>query len=436
MDTKRHLFWLYEQLPELVHKGLISPEQKDAIQSHYGPAHSGPAYNWAFIVISIIGALLVGGGIILIFAYNWDELSRTWRTVLSIAPLVVGLIIYSYMLFRQRHSIAWVEGSATFLMLMLAASIALVSQTYNIMGTTEDFLITWLLPSVILLYLAPSSLCAIIYYIGIANWAVEMRGSESVWYWALLAAGVPHFVWAWRKNERLRYVLTGWALVLTFPFGWFGTIEPEILLYGFWGTALVLGLMYLLESFPSAETHVSPAFQPLRTFSVIAVFVFLMTLTYWDDYDPVVIEQLWKGGGYAAWAVRVNVAVWVAILAGYAWQFARQARQLPLQGVLPAVFPLFLLLLMLIGPAVGDGLPRFLANVFLLLWGVSYLYSGIQHSRMGLVNLGMLIVLMLIAFRFFDTEWSYLAKGIAFVLLGVAFLMVNWGLSKRLKQAG
>lgn len=95
-----------------------------------------------------------------------------------------------------------------------------------------------------------------------------------------------------------------------------------------------------------------------------------------------------------------------------------------------------MLLLLLIGPAAGDGLPRFLANVFLLLWGVSYLYPGIQHSRMGLVNLGMLIILTLIAFRFFDTEWSYLTKGIAFVLLGIAFLTVNWVLSKRLKQAG
>ena len=436
MDTKRHLSWLYEQLPELVDKGLISPAQKDAIQSHYGPAQSGPAYNWAFIVISVIGALLVGGGIILIFAYNWDELSRAWRTVLSIAPLAVGLAIYGYVILRQRQSIAWVEGSATFLMLMLASSIALVSQTYNIMGTTEDFLITWLVPSIILLYLAPSSLCAIIYYIGIASWAVEMRGSDSVWYWALLVAGLPHFVWAWRKNEHIRYVLTGWALVLTFPFGWFGTIEPQILLYGFLGTALVLGLMYLLESFQSGEKHVSPALQPLRTFSVIAIFVFLMVLTYWDDYNPVSVEQLWKGSGYATWAVRINLAVWVALLAGYVWQLAGRARQLPLQGILPAVFPLFLLLILLIGPAETHWIPRLLANVFLLLWGISYLYSGIQHSRMGLVNLGMLIILMLIAFRFFDTEWSYLAKGIAFVLLGVAFLTVNWLLSKRLKQAG
>lgn len=92
--------------------------------------------------------------------------------------------------------------------------------------------------------------------------------------------------------------------------------------------------------------------------------------------------------------------------------------------------------MLLIGPAENHWMPRLLANVFLLLWGISYLYSGIQHSRMGLVNLGMLIILMLIAFRFFDTEWSYLAKGIAFVLLGIAFLTVNWLLSKRLKQAG
>lgn len=434
MDTKRHISWLYEQLPGLVEQGILSEEQSEKIKSRFGPVETGPAYNWAFLTISVIGALLVGGGIILIFAYNWENLSRGWRTVLSIMPLALGLIIYGYVLLLRRQSVAWVEGAATFLMLMLASSIALVSQTYHIMGTTEEFLLSWLVPGVLLLYIAPSSLCAIIYYIGIASWATETSGSDSVWYWALLAAGLPHLLWAVRrKEEPIRYRLLGWALALTIPFGWFGTVEQPILLYGFWGSAVVLGLMFLVESLGPPARHSNPVFQPFRTFAVVAVYVFLLVLTYLDDYKPVSIEQLWKGNGYAPWAVWTNLAVWIALAGSYVFMLGRRWKELPVQGRLAALFPAFLLLLLLAGPYADDWLPRLAANAYLLAWGVAYLYSGIRYTRMGLVNLGMLIILSLIAFRFFDTDWSYLAKGIAFVGLGLAFLGGNWVLSKRVK---
>ena len=435
MDAKRHIAWLYEQLPGLIEQGILTEEQSENIKARFGAAEVKPAYNWAFIIISIIGVLLVGGGIILIFAYNWENLSNAWRTVLSILPLVLGLAIYGYMFMRRRQSVAWVEGAATFLMLMLASSIALVSQTYHILGSTEEFLLTWLVPGVVLLYLAPSSLCAIIYYIGIASFAAESRGSGSASYWFLLAAGIPHLIWAWRRMEEpIRYRLLGWALALTFPFGWFGAIETPIVLYSFWGTAAVLGLMFLLEPFSKPEAHVNPVFQPFRTFAVVATYIFLMVLTYWDRYDMVAVEQLWQGDRYAPWAAAINFIVWLVMVGSYIFLLARRFRSLSVQGYFAALFPVFLLLLLFAGPHTEGWVPRLAANVYLFAWGLAYLWSGVRYSRMGLVNLGMLITLALIAFRFFDTEWSYLVKGLAFVGLGLAFLGGNWALSKRVKS--
>lgn len=435
MDTKRHIEWLYEQLPKLAEQGILSEEQSEKIKVYFDSVETRPAYNWAFITIAVIGALLIGGGIILIFAYNWDDLSRFWRTVLSFLPLLMGLAIYGYVLFRKRQSVAWVEGSSAFLMLMLASSIALVSQTYHILGTTEQFLLTWLLPGVLLLYLMPSTLCAIIYYIGIASWAVETRGSESVWYWALLAAGLPHLLWALRRtSEPVRYRLLGWALVATIPFAWFATIEDSLELYSVLGSAMVVGVWYLFEKFAAPDRHVNPIFQPFRTFAIVSIYIGLMILTYVDNYYPIDWKQLWLGKNYAPWAAIVNFIVWIGVLAGYIFMLVRRATSLPLHGYFAALFPVFLLVLMVLSPQTGDWTPRLASNVYLLAWGIAYLYSGIQYSRMGLVNLGMLIILVLIAFRFFDTEWSYLSKGIAFVLLGSAFLGVNLYLSKKLKR--
>ena len=45
--------------------------------------------DFEIIVEVVFGALLVGGGVILVLAHNWAELSRASRAVLSLAPIVL-----------------------------------------------------------------------------------------------------------------------------------------------------------------------------------------------------------------------------------------------------------------------------------------------------------------------------------------------------------
>ncbi|MFE3848616.1 DUF2157 domain-containing protein [Flavobacterium sp. LB3P45] len=41
-------------------------------------------------VFGILGVILVGLGVILVFAHNWDTLSRVTKTLLSFLPLLTG----------------------------------------------------------------------------------------------------------------------------------------------------------------------------------------------------------------------------------------------------------------------------------------------------------------------------------------------------------
>jgi hypothetical protein len=77
-----------------------------------------------------------------------------------------------------------------------------------------------------------------------------------------------------------------------------------------------------------------------------------------------------------------------------------------------------------------------LANAFLFGYGLFYIKTGIQKHQMTFVNVGMLFISALIIARFFDTDWSFVIKGIAFVLLGIGFLSVNVLLSRKLKAIG
>ena len=80
-----------------------------------------------------------------------------------------------------------------------------------------------------------------------------------------------------------------------------------------------------------------------------------------------------------------------------------------------------------------ESLAIVLANIFLFGYGIFYVKTGIQKQRMALVNVGMLFLSATIIARFFDTDWSFVIKGVAFVILGIGFLSVNLILSKKLK---
>ena len=106
------------------------------------------------------GALLIGTGIIVILAHNWTQLSRPVRALLSFVPLLTGQALCAWTLLRKRQSLAWREGSTTFLTLAIGASLALISQTYQISGSFSRLLLAWTLLALPLAYLFSSGVSA------------------------------------------------------------------------------------------------------------------------------------------------------------------------------------------------------------------------------------------------------------------------------------
>lgn len=432
-EKKKYVRWLYEQLPLLKDKGIISAEQAEAIRDYYGPVGDKP--NWATTIIAILGALLIGGGIILIFAYNWDDLSRAWRTVLSFAPLVLGQLLYAYAFFRRSGSPAWVEGASTFLFLMIGACIALISQTYHIAGELDQYLLSWALLSIPLLYLMNASLPALLYLVGIAWWVTLKEGldSASVYYWGLLAAAVPHLIFNLRpERSPLRRNVLGWGLTLTLSVAWWWVIEPEIRAYSLVGTALLLSSFYLLGRHlqPERQTMVR---MPFRTVAIAGMYIFLLVLTFRLEFDANTFSMLLNGLDYDPWAARINLVVLVGLSVAYIYLFLTGVTNRGPVEQSAALFPFVIIFYVLIQTAGSLRPAMVLANLGALGFGVAFLVSGFRDHHMGRVNIGLLFILLLAAVRFFDTDWSYVVKGVAFVLLGIVFLGANWVFSKEVK---
>lgn len=435
MAHPRYLRWLYEELPELIAKGILTEEQAAKIKANYGEVEQRPAFNLGFLVAGTLGALLVGSGILLIFAYNWEDLSLAWRSVLSFAPLIIAQLFYGYAFFYRRGDVAWAEGASAFLMLMVAASIALVSQTYHIWGEPETFLWSWMILSVPLMYLMNSSLVTIIYLIGATSWTMQVSNEDSIWYWLLLALAMPHLIYNWRKRtQALRRDALGWTLAITFIFGWFGTIETHLAEYSLVGTMLVISGFYALGRVLFPNRLQSFVTRPFQTFAVITSFIFLLILTY--DYINVPdfqIKTLVLGYRYPAWAGIINFVILLLLSGSYIYLIIKDFSIRKMVDHFATLLPVLGILALFINRVGGEWISIVLANAYLMAWGIFYLIGGIEERRMPWVNIGLFFILALVTVRFFDTNWSYLVKGIIFVILGASFLATNIILSRRLK---
>jgi len=98
-----------KDIPELVKAGVISAETADKIRAFY-QEKEGQSNHRLFIVFGILGAILVGLGMVLIIAHNWDELSRMTKTGLAFLPLLLGQGLCGYALLSKQESVAWRES--------------------------------------------------------------------------------------------------------------------------------------------------------------------------------------------------------------------------------------------------------------------------------------------------------------------------------------
>jgi len=109
---------IQNELSKLVADGVISNEVADKISQYY-QEKGDQSGNRLFAIFGVIGALLIGLGLIMLVAHNWDNLSRGIKTGLSFLPLIVGQILCGYTLLKKPNNTTWIEASTTFLILAI-----------------------------------------------------------------------------------------------------------------------------------------------------------------------------------------------------------------------------------------------------------------------------------------------------------------------------
>ncbi|MFL5729999.1 MAG: DUF2157 domain-containing protein [Cytophagaceae bacterium] len=427
MSREKEIKWLYHELPVLVEKGIIPEESASRLKEYYGPEPAKPHSNLVFVITSVLGALLIGAGIILLFGYNWENLSRTSRTVLSFLPLIVAQLIYGYAFFKKNESVAWIESSSAFLMLMLASTIALIGQTYNTNGTLKDFTFTWMLLSIPLMYILRSSLVCMLYLLGIASWVTMVYSSDiAVWYWAFLAAAIPHIALSIRPERTgIRSNILGWTFGLTSVVGMASVVGDFGGRYMVFGITLLLVLLYLLGKilFRNGQGIWS---RPFQTITLFIISFYSLSLCYtWHLREYHKVNQS---------TIVVNAIIALLMFLGILFLVVYHIKKKTGINYFVLAFPVLLALGTLFYSENETSAPVILFNIYSLAFGIFYIWWGLKSEQISFVNAGMFFVSVLLLERFFDKDISFIIKGSIFIIIGIGFLTVNVVLMRKLKS--
>ncbi len=423
---------LLKDLPELVKAGIITPDTAQKITEYY-QSQKGTPSNKFNPVLGILGALLVGFGIILVVAHNWDDLNRLTQTILAFLPLALTQGLCVYTLLRKKESMAWRESSAALLFFAVAACISLISQVYHISGTLSGFLLTWMALTFPIVYLLPSSLVSLL-LIACGTWYACEVGYNGIfssshtsipwWYLVLLVLLLPHYIRYARFNRNSNFFhLHNWFLVISLCITLGAFIEDYPYRFGFLGYMGMFGVFYLLGNrsyFIDNKWYGNPLY-------LIGLFGSLFILMTWS------FSSIWSSGRHTEigfFGSPFSIVI-LALLAAGAWLNIKQNKN----QFDPVGFSPYLFLIALVTLPLSLSIGPFLINIWILVIALFYIRKGSLHNHLGILNFGLLIIAVLAILRFFDDSIPFIWRGLFFVATGVGFFVSNYLLLRKRKAA-
>jgi len=433
MNT-RFLKELKKQLPILKRNDVIDEKTAEKISSYYKIRQNESSGTTILTIVGSLAAILIGSGIILLFAYNWNEIPKWLRTCLSFLPLIGGQFLVFYSRVKNK-STAWIEFSSILLSLAIGSVIALISQIYQIPGDLENYLLIWMLLILPLNYLTGSIGSLSIYLIGILFWCAFSQESDghAVYYWFLLGAVIPKLILLIKiEIHSNKTAIVSWLIVLNLLIG--TGISLEKVLPGLWILiySLLLILSYLTGIIYFKDSH-GGFNNPFKTIGSagIVILSYIFTFKYfWDDIGLNNLSREWGKNETLAvfdYIILLILCILVSFLLVKKLSWNETKKGLPFISIF-----ILALLSFLIGSIYDSVIPQLVMfNTYTLFLGAWIIFRGITLKHLLWINIGMLTVLLIIITRFFDIEISFSVKGIIFIVLGVLFLLINKYLSSK-----
>lgn len=394
-----------------------------------------PDHNSTLIIVfSILGTLLVGAGLVLIFITFWQKMPVLLKAVLSLLPLIAGQTAGIFVLFKKKDKIPWCEGAGVLWCAGIAATLTMIYNVFNMPFYWDSLLIAQsiLLLPVILLLKCVSPI--VIYYGTAIGWfftdhsvSVYLRLAVTV---ILIIIGCL-FTAQRAKTEKksIRSLYAHWLSILgatAFLIILSPTMTGEFV-FAISGTG-AMGLCLLLLSFKEPDITMPYRIPGLLLTSLM---LFLSGAYYFGNID-IEAENL----------VFTAVCL-IAVIAAFAYGFI--SKSLPKDKILRAYLGIALLTLAVFAVSAyiipgrtkgnSDELFITLMKIPALAGNILLMISGGREKKLLPINTGFVSVTGLTFLIVAQSGFSMIINGLLLLVSGAVLLLINYRLARKPKKA-
>ncbi len=423
--------WLRRELESWVADGTIDRATAERIGARY--ATPTPSLPWSVLLFAGLGAAILGCGIILVMAYNWEAIPRLAKLGIlggsTLAAHAAGLELRR----RSPRNTQLSEGVSLLGSMLFGASIWLVAQAYHLDEHYPDAFLFWGLGAAAVGLALPSVahgwLCATAFTI----WGMsESADFGEVAYGAplLLAGSLGAIVWMTRSRSlpiaialALGLLLPSGAAALPGNAGWMLMIHYGSLLIG------IASFMRQHERWRGAALALS----------VLGGLLSLGTL-YLLSFADIGEEAIPLRCGQEPDSVITILYLYGTLASAFAaWLFAAKRpglRALALEGRL-AVFLIGLVAHGLTVHIHDERDVRILTvSILVMLLGLAihWMLRGCRSGEAGMTIEGSLLLVAVGVASFFELFESLVFRGLAFVSVGVVLFAVGWAFTRSTRE--
>ncbi len=428
--------WLRGEIRAWLTDGLISRDQAEILQARYPIDRNGR--SWGMIIFSCLGAVIIGLGVILLLAYNWDAIPKFAKLAIILGAVAVTHLTGLWLKLGAERTRALGEGISLLGSMLFGAGIFLVAQIYHIDEHFPNAFLIWGLGSLAMAVVMPSIPQAILAAILLMVWGGSERLAFDTPIWVAPACiALVLGVLAWRRRSRTLLAVLIPAFLISYGFSLPAGGDSSWLLFStFLSFSAVLIAVSRLAVYPGNFPGAAPIFGFYGWVS-FWVMLYLMSfpkiarnLFYWHG------ETLhWPSFVFGLTPLTLALVTWVGL--AYWKNKGRIRSEEGDPGWEVYLVPLTVILGMVdltASHAVEGWVIAGPFNLVFIGMVASMMARGCREGLLKPTVIGSVLLVLLVVARYFDLFESQLIRGSVFLAVGVVLLVEGFLYSRSRRQ--
>jgi len=424
--------WLLSEVELWLNQGIIDSEQANKISTLY-PYQADT--NWGKIVFAGIGSVIFGLGIILVFAYNWQDMHRF--TKLGVVLLSVAITHGIGFYYSHDQSAHKKVGESLHLLgtMLFGAGIWLVAQVYHIDEHYPNALFVWALGALLIAWLLPS-LSHTILALGLVflwHWfeVFEFHSRNHFAIWLVLAAILPL---AWRLRSRGTVFLTCCLTIFSYSASYIIVADNnEETLFN---VMIALSGSMIIGSFLASKSYF-PQSQNIIRFVGVSVFAVLLFIFSFSEFDDAFFAQPISQVTTLTWLYYCLPIVLLSTALFFVLARFRHALEdkIDLIEILLVSATCYIAFISAFSSLGLYGIAWIIYSLLFLAYSIVLIYRGTRYLRWQSTTLGGLMLASYTFARFMDLFDSLLWRGMAFLVVGAMLFGIGLYYSRQKQLA-